>query len=770
MRNKLLCGLFLGILTTQAFGIGTASAGPVASQESLPTSLSLVPRLAAVKESKAEADPVKAMSDPIYLRATPDATTLVTPFPSEAEEAAQSYGYTNDLGTPFTASMNPAPGLSAVHRLWNPQTGSFMSALADSQVLNSAVANGYTDQGTFFYALAEGVEGRTIPIYNYVKNGKYRPANAETGKAMIAKGWERKDVVFYVPGSPDDGSNAANQTNGEPGSVPVGSARYRIPEGAVFVSPSGDDSNSGQQDSPFKTISHAVKVGPTNGTVVVRGGTYRETVTMYKTMTIQNSPGEAVWLDGSIRMNDGWVKSGDAWRKDNWVETNFDNSPTYTRGAPDGTTEFWTFINPKHPMAANPEQVYINDVALTQVASREDVKAGTFYVDRRGHDLYLGTNPNGQKVDVSSRIRALEVRADNTVIRGIGVRRYSPSVPDIASVTLENPGAKMENVVIENASTTGLGVMKENVVLNQVTVKGSGMLGIHGKNADNLKMSKMLVTRNNSEHFNWAPVAGGMKVGKSRKISVVDSSFVNNYGHGMWEDLSDCDSLIRRSKFSNNEGTGLFLELSAKAIVGNNIFANNGEFGMKVNNTRDVQIWNNTFVGNSRPVNLVQDDRRNNDPNDPAVDDRIHWPDPEVTWTLGDITVKNNVISKNPSGNCLLCVEDYSQKKTGEQMNIKLNSNLYHRTSPSEPTWLAIWSRGPKNPGVFTTLKDYTAATGQESRGLEYIRDAVVGDDFRLSDDLVGVANDAATAVPDEIADAIEIDRGTKVMGAILNP
>lgn len=79
----------------------------------------------------------------------------------------------------------------------------------------------------------------------------------------------------------------------------------------------------------------------------------------------------------------------------------------------------------------------------------------------------------------------------------------------------------------------------------------------------------------------------------------------------------------------------------------------------------------------------------------------------DLSWTLGPVEVSNNVIA-NPSSsaNCLLCVEDYSRKNTAEQMKITANGNIYVRSSASQPTWLAVWSRGSVNvnPYVFTSL------------------------------------------------------------------
>ena len=75
------------------------------------------------------------------------------------------------------------------------------------------------------------------------------------------------------------------------------------------------------------------------------------------------------------------------------------------------------------------------------------------------------------------------------------------------------------------------------------------------------------------------------------------------------------------------------------------ILAGAKKHGIRASHTSEVVLVNNTFVGNSRPLNLVQDPRRNTDRNDPAVDSRQAWPDRTMPWTLGPVQVRNNVIA-----------------------------------------------------------------------------------------------------------------------------
>lgn len=552
------------------------------------------------------------------------------------------------------------------------------------------------------------------------------------------------------------------------GSAPIGTAVYPVPANGIFVSTTGSDSGRGTQADPVRTLKRALALVPAAGTIVLRGGTYNETVEVYTSVTIQNYPGEEVWLDGS-RTVTGWVKNGTRWRYSGWT-TRFDHSPTYTRGAPEDDREGWRFVDPvAAPMAAHPDQVFINGVAQQQVKSLSAVVGPTFYLDESTSTLYLGSSPVGQRVDVSNLQYAINVRAASVTLRGFGIRRFAPSVWQMGAVTLERPEATVENVVIRDVATTGVSVLASDAMLHQVTVERAGMLGIHGHHADNSLFSSVRAAANNTERFNMAPVSGGAKVTVSRGVTLANSTFTGNRGPGFWEDMSVYDTLVRGSNFTNNLDSGLFLEISAKAVVGDSLFSGNATEGIKVNNTSNVKIWNNTFVGNGRPLNLVQDPRRNTNRNDPAADPRQPFPDPEMPWQLEDVQVSNNVVALSTErANCLLCVEDYSHLETAAAMRITVNGNLYHRATAQAPTWLVVWSRGAGDPSVFTSLAAFRSATGQESRGQETVGGTAVDSSGVLSAATVAKTSAIALPLPDDLAHQIVRPGGTKKLGAWL--
>jgi hypothetical protein len=545
------------------------------------------------------------------------------------------------------------------------------------------------------------------------------------------------------------------------GAAAVGQAEYAVPEGAVFVSPSGSDAGPGTEAAPWRTIAQAVAAAPNGGTVVIREGSYTENVTVprEKRLTLQAAPREAVWLDGS-RVTSGWVPDGDDWRLNGWT-AQFDHSPTYTPGAPDGRSPGWGFVNSAYPMAAYPDMVFVDGEPLRQVGSRAAVVPGTFYVDDRGDRLYLGTDPTGRTVRASTLAVGLTIRGAGSVVRGIGIQRYATPVPEKGALRSLAADVTIENVVIRDNATQGMyvggqGLGVRNTIRN-VTAERNGMLGIESSFSDGLVVHRVRATGNNTERFNQAPVSGGMKICSARDLTVTDSVFADNLGTGLWFDESVHGTTIARNDILRNTGHGLSYEISAQALIADNLVVGNGDSGMKINNASRMEIWNNTVLDNGgRQLWVVQDSRVASNRSTPGHDPRRPNPDPTVTWLLGPVTIANNVIGGRTSAGCLLCAQDTSLRRTPAQIGLTVDGNVYTRPSATSPGWIATWPAGSSSSRTFATLAALTAATGQEVNGAEYTGTPAVDAAYRLTTDVAAGVPSIVRPLPSTVADLIQ--------------
>jgi hypothetical protein len=502
---------------------------------------------------------------------------------------------------------------------------------------------------------------------------------------------------------------------GTSGAAALGSTDYPIPSGAVFVAANGDDSGPGSVAAPLRTLAHAISVAPNSGTVVLRGGTYHESVEVpsNKALTIQSYPGEVVWLDGSTVVA-GWRQSGRTWVHDGW-NAQFDSTAGYTKGAaPSGPN--WSFVNPSYPMAAHPDQAWRDGTALRQVASAAEVVSGTFYVDYAAHQLVLGDDPNSHEVRATDLPVALTLRSSHSTVRGIGIHRYATAIPDIAMLRLTGSYDTAENVIVSESGSAGLAVIGANGTVSNVTTESNALLGIHASYADGLMVTGVLAQNNNTEHFNYSPVSGGIKVGRSRGVVISHSDFRNNLGTGVWLDESVYNANVTSSTMAGNASHGLSFEISSTGILADNVVTGNGADGFKINNTDRVKIWNNQISDNARNVEVVQDARRGATLSDAGHDPRQKLPDPTMPWIISNVQLMNNIIGKPSAGSYELYAYDYSGQYTAPQMLAGVDGNRFTKIAPGAEI---VWGIGGGKSSIFTTVSAFASATGQGSSNTE---------------------------------------------------
>jgi hypothetical protein len=492
------------------------------------------------------------------------------------------------------------------------------------------------------------------------------------------------------------------------GAVEVGGAQYDVPSGAKFVSPQGNDANDGTQGRPWRTLDAAVQRSAAGTTLVLRAGTYRETVQVYrKAIHIQSYPGEAVWLSGSDVVS-GWVSDGGDWRRDGWT-------PSFQR-----TNVGQGPIDSAAPLAGWPEQAFLDGRALRQVASRGEVVPGTFLVDDAANRVYLGDNPSGKRVELSARPTGLYFNgADGSSLRGVGVRHYATPLNQVAAVRAFGNRIEFENVVVEQNAAAGVSIIGSNGVIRNSTFRENGQLGGHGNNADGLVVERNYFERNNAERFDPTQVGAGIKVTRSRNLRFTANHLISNYGKGIWCDQSSYNITITSNFARSNVRHGIHVELSAKVVIADNAVIDSGDRGVAVMESNDVEVWNNTLLRNGRNLDVIEGPRTSLNVLSDDHDRRYPVPDPKILWQVQRVTFSNNVIAGKPGAeNPLFRVDDAGHLRSGELMQVRLNHNAYYRPNTTSPAWLALWARYPANVLIAETLSEFQSAGRQDLNGV----------------------------------------------------
>jgi hypothetical protein len=548
------------------------------------------------------------------------------------------------------------------------------------------------------------------------------------------------DPVLYPVGTYDGNGN-----------VFIVDTNYAIPAGAYYVATTGGDGGSGSLTSPWRTLQKAVSSAPNGATIVLREGTYRESASFSsKKLTIQPYPHEKVWMKGSLVVT-GWVQEGSIWRKDGW---------TYElRSDADSRA-----IDPNFPMAGHPDQVFVDGKALKQVGSLSGVGSGSFFVDYATDKLYIGANPSGHQVEATAYKMGLVINnASGSIVRGLGFAHYGPGYDPAEKGALRVTGSGvqlLDNTFAWNA-TQGFLLLGPDAVVRGNTMAYNGLDGGGGYKADRILFERNAIAYNNQEHYKTSWAAAGSKSAGMRNGIWRDNLVEKNLAHGLWCDIDCYDNVYVRNTLRDNQGHGIFYEISDTAIIASNLFVRNNFGGVKVGaGSRNVRVWNNTFSRNTINFYVVDDNRVSSDPARP--------------WDTLNVTFRNNLVSNgSSSAQSLFEVVDFTgTKRSGEQMNVDADYDAYYRSTSSAPATLVRWQKTTAMAS-YSSLDAFRAGTGREAHGRlienqsanPFFVDESAGN-FRLK--AGSVALGAGIPLPADIALAVGVPSGAPVdLGAL---
>lgn len=575
-----------------------------------------------------------------------------------------------------------------------------------------------------------------------------------------------------------------------------------LPADAKYISPAGNDSNSGTDGSPFRTLQKAISASKTDGTIVVKEGTYREgKLAIYgnKSLRIVAYPGHSPVFSGSVPVATNWQAEG------NLGYISYTPRPV-TSGSGIDFAAGQNLNGDKVGMY--PDQAWIGNTQLKQVNNKSELTNGRFWVDRTNNRMYLtATDSKKSNIEVSGdKGRFISIESPNSSLEGITVTRYSNGGNDYGVVLFQNSanGAGLKNVKVtdvaymavmftgENNKSAPNPILKDNYA-EQVTIEDAGWMGIVAHYTDNLLVSGSRVFNMNLfEEFTPSPQSGGIKANRTRYTKIINSDFSENKSYAIWFDMSNKDAEIANNILENNTASALFYEISDGLLLVNNyIKAQGGSQAVKTAGSSGLRIINNTIVGGKEPIGVYTDDRSRPGCADPSkpycsgswtkVRDEVRPYDPLIDfYPRVDLMVNNILAYPTAAGYCgkntVVCftikndtavapLETIIHKANASRgiPETKINNNVYvNDGSPLVVT----------PSGTYTKLSDFTAAmsaspvsiSGIESNGKQ-------GKEFVNSDgtptaSLISAYGQAA-AIPSNTSINQYIPSGTTHFGVI---
>lgn len=577
----------------------------------------------------------------------------------------------------------------------------------------------------------------------------------------------------------------------DPTGQTIPSTNYPIPVGATFMAPNGNDSNAGTEAAPVRSIRRAVALTPEGGTIVLRGGEHRTWYSnssnssydiVAKSLTFQAYPNESPWFNGADVVTN-WTNAGSGRWSITWSTPTFCNGQYYsyppTAQATNNTgpcSNYDMARDPQHPLAGDPQMVFIDGVDLRQVATTAEVGPGSFHYNWSTRVLTIGTNPANRTVEVSARPVAMVLGNNkNYTIRGIGFHRYaSNQYSNLTGGAVYIGGTRsiIENVVFSH--NAGIGLMLSTprpgsrITKSVFAANGAIGLGANGSSRDgsrnDLLIEDSIFSGNNYEYFGTGCVAscaaGNVKLARMMGFTARHNVIENAHGPmamGIWCDINCFDGVIVNNLVRNNGSHGIFYEISSRGIVASNVVANNGSVGISIGSAT-TKVYNNTVLTDQSKSARAQgivifDDSRY--PNNPA----------ETGPNTTGIELVNNVVS-GAKGMLMIAADGPGPNNTKvAQFFNALNNNAYHHDAGEK---FINWSSPDPTIGkYFKNLGEFRAHTSWDSAGIEFSGGAdpffvnKAGGDYRIRSG--GPLNGTGAKLPADVASAIGFEAGVAV-------
>ncbi len=315
----------------------------------------------------------------------------------------------------------------------------------------------------------------------------------------------------------------------------------------------------------FRTIQSAVDGAKPGDTILIHAGTYRESVRVIgDDVVVAAAPGEEVIVTGADPIpSTEWVQESGkpVWRHTPW---------TY-RGRTHPDDEF-------HKLIGRSEQVIADGKLLRQVLQPDQMGPGTFCADIETKALLVwlpdGDGPSHHLMEASVRPVVMQATGHHDTVRGLHFR-FATNLAQQGAFSIEGSDSLAEDCIVERTNGVGARLDGERNVMRGVVSRWNGQMGMSAHGVGN-RMENCTLEGNNVKGFSKAWEAGGIKITVSRGFQIVRCKAVGNDGPGFWFDIDNRGELIEDSFAAENNGPGIFVEISETATVRNNLCVRNG--------------------------------------------------------------------------------------------------------------------------------------------------------------------------------------------------
>jgi hypothetical protein len=216
-----------------------------------------------------------------------------------------------------------------------------------------------------------------------------------------------------------------------------------------------------------------------------------------------------------------------------------------------------------------PNDVYVNNVLYTKVASLSAVGAGDVYLDKSAMKIYMLDNPSGKTVEYTVASSAVTGESGSR-LEGLVVEKFAN---DGFTVAIDGShGMTIAYNELRYAHGQGLngGPMTQHNFVHHCGL--NGLDTIAGTSGAVFQYNE--VSFNNTAHYDYFWAGGGSKFWKSTGTVVKYNYVHDNYGRGLWDD-TDNTITYANNIVANNQSDGIIHEVGHAATIENNTISGN---------------------------------------------------------------------------------------------------------------------------------------------------------------------------------------------------
>ncbi|MHC4367788.1 MAG: right-handed parallel beta-helix repeat-containing protein, partial [Planctomycetota bacterium] len=378
----------------------------------------------------------------------------------------------------------------------------------------------------------------------------------------------------------------------------------------IHVAKAGRDSDPGDRDNPYLTISRAAQAAKPGDTVIVHAGTYREWVKPAhggtgedRRITYRAAAGEKVVIKGSERITPWTRQEAGVWKVE-LANTMFGDYNPYALKLSGG----WLNYGKWHHRG----DVYLNGEAFYEKETAEEVGEAAQSWHCRTDDKITTIRANFGDANPNNELTEINVRESLFMPEVTGLKYITVDgfhfmhaaanwAPPVIELQTGAVGPRMgkhwiiQNCTVVNARCVGIilgqapGVDYEDIdaygdhIVRNNIIKRCGQAGIAGQKG----ATRSLISGNFIEETNYRREFGGWETAAIKLHNSVDTLITNNLirgvyhqqqaAFGIWMDYANQGTRITRNIIYDTEAETVFLEMNhGPALIDNNILVSKG--------------------------------------------------------------------------------------------------------------------------------------------------------------------------------------------------